>query len=370
MEAPSVLIVEDSPSFSRLLTRGLEREGYQVDVAPDIASAQLYLAGNLYSILLVDKGLPDGNGVEFIFLLRQKGVITPCIALAEPDFSEEQSPELEEHIEAFIPKPFAFDDLVSRMETLVREFRVQQDKTGATLQNLPVFQDNPTVTLTKARKRTKVSAVNVTPIERNQLDLPSNLFRAIPADEKLGSLAEKIAAAPPEPSPAQSSVTVRVPALYEPSQEEVVGIFRDLLDQPVDHASGRQLAPSKSTPLMVASFASVDEKEVFALCFMDVALANTAVGAMALLPPDEITENIATGEVPEELFIYLKEIFRVLSTLLNKVEDPEVRLHHLYRATGLLPHEDAVLIEEHAHRLDLSLSVEGFPDGQFSLLLG
>ena len=134
--------------------------------------------------------------MEFIFLLRQKGVITPCIALAEPDFSEEQSPELEEHIEAFIPKPFAFDDLVSRMETLVREFRVQQDKPGATLQNLPVFQDNPTVTLTKARKRTKVSAVNVTPIERNQLDLPSNYFGPF-QPTKNWELGEKNCCAPP-----------------------------------------------------------------------------------------------------------------------------------------------------------------------------
>ena len=372
MEALSVLVIEDSPSFSRLLTRGLEREGYQVDVAPDIASAQLYLSENIYTIMLVDKGLPDGDGIEFVYVLRQKEVITPVIALAEPDFSEEQSPELDDSIQAFIPKPFAFDDLLSSMESLVRDFLAKQDKEKNKKQTVPKFTSSPTIPLTEPKSKPTLEVVNVSATSRGDLDLPSNLFRAISPEEGLAklSLNAKEQKAAVATAPVQAEAPKRKTSVLPlPAHQEIIDVFGMLLDRPLTFTVGRPIAPSKANPLLVASFASVDDKEVYALCFIDISLANSAAGALALLPGEEVKNNITLGEVPEELYVYLKEVFRVLGTLFNKPDVPQVKLHHLYRATGLLPHEDAVIIEEQIHRTDLTLSIDGYPDGKLSLLL-
>ena len=173
MDSLSVLVIEDSPSFSRLLVRGLEKEGYQVDIAPDIESAQDLLKKQEYTLWLVDKKLPDGDGVELIFVLRQRGIQTPCIALCEPDFSDGQSPELEKGINEFLPKPFAFDDLLKRMEKLVRDTVAQR---FGTPQRKAPKKIVPPISI--AQQPALEAATENAP-SRGTLDPPSNLFRVL-----------------------------------------------------------------------------------------------------------------------------------------------------------------------------------------------
>ena len=368
MDSLSVLVIEDSPSFSRLLVRGLEKEGYHVDLAPDISSAQDYLNQREYTLWLVDKKLPDGDGVELIFVLRQRGDDTPCIAMCEPDFSESQSPELEKDINEFLPKPFAFDDLVKRMENLVRNAASEKFGKPQAKAKLKRPAQKP-----QAEPQFQASINEAT--SRGALDPPSNLFRVISAEEGLAKLSESTRlqqeAEKISKSLERRPQTLRImkSVLTPPTEEEIMSVFGELLDVSLSCQRGIKLAPSKQTPMIVASFISPTDQKLLALCFMDLPLAHSAAGALSLATEEEVKAQMEMGDLPEHLFALLKEVFRVLGGVFQGPQVKEVHLHHTYRAKGLLPHEDAEIIENHVHRLDLKFKLEGYPGGNFSLLL-
>ena len=366
MDSLSVLVVEDSPSFSRLLIRGLEKEGYHVDVAPTIESAQDFLNQREYTVWLIDKKLPDGDGVELAFVLRQRGLDAPCIAMCEPDFSENQSPELEEAVDEFLPKPFAFDDLVKRMEKLVRDSVTQ--KLGKKPKQAPPKLTPPTPTTPP------LETANPQAPSRGTLDPPSNLFRVLSAEEGLAKLTEanrlqQVAESLTKRNSPLKELEVVAPTLPMPTEDDIMNVFGELLDRNLSCQNGVVLKPSRKSPVMVASFATLAEEQVLGVCFIDLDLAHSAAGALALLSEEEVNSQLENGDLPEHLFALLKDVFRVLAGVFHGPNVPEVHLHHLYRATGLLPHEDAEFIEKHSKRLDLKFDIDGYPGGHLSMLL-
>ena len=287
---------------------------------------------------------------------------SPC----EPDFSDNQSPELESGVNEFLPKPFAFDELVKRMEKLVRDSLTErlsaQPKTG--LKTTPVATPQPTAPI--------MAATNPPMPSRGTLDPPSNLFRVLSAEEGLAKLTEATrikSQKTPESKTAEPALTVATAPLTLPDEDTIMTVFGELLDRNLSCMPGVALKPTRQTPVMVASFATVAEEKVMGVCFIDLALANSAAGALALLSEEEVQSQLEKGDLPEHLFALLKDVFRVLADVFNQPDTPEIHLHHLYRATGLLPHEDAELIENHTQQLDLKLDIEGYQGGLFSLML-
>jgi DNA-binding response OmpR family regulator len=115
-----VLVVEDERKIAGFLRRGLEEEGHRVDVAEDLASARCALEDDAYDLLLVDRMLPDGDGLALIRELRRASVTTPAICLTARDRVEERVEGLYGGADDYLVKPFAFDELLARIAAVAR----------------------------------------------------------------------------------------------------------------------------------------------------------------------------------------------------------------------------------------------------------
>lgn len=115
-----VLIVEDEAKLAAYVKRGLEREGYAVDVAPD-GEQGLWLAANEpYDAIVLDIMLPKLNGYRVCAQLRQQRVWTPILMLTAKDGDLDEVEALDTGADDFLSKPFSFAVLLARLRALVR----------------------------------------------------------------------------------------------------------------------------------------------------------------------------------------------------------------------------------------------------------
>ena len=115
-----ILVVEDERKIAGFLQRGLEDEGHRVDVARDLAEARVAVGVHDHDLLLVDRMLPDGDGLALIRELRRGGVTTPAICVTARDRVEERVEGLYGGADDYLVKPFAFDELLARIAALRR----------------------------------------------------------------------------------------------------------------------------------------------------------------------------------------------------------------------------------------------------------
>lgn len=117
-----ILVVEDERKIAGFLQRGLQDEGHRVDVVGDLASARAADVA-AYDLCLVDRNLPDGDGVEFIRSLRTARVAVPAICLTARDRVEDRVAGLHAGADDYLVKPFSFDELLARIEAVLRRAR-------------------------------------------------------------------------------------------------------------------------------------------------------------------------------------------------------------------------------------------------------
>jgi DNA-binding response OmpR family regulator len=115
-----ILVVEDENRIARFLKKGLEEESYAVDVASDGAAALDWVAGAQYEVILLDVMLPGLNGFEVCRILRQRGVATPILMLTARDEVDDRVTGLDAGADDYLPKPFAFKELLARLRALTR----------------------------------------------------------------------------------------------------------------------------------------------------------------------------------------------------------------------------------------------------------
>jgi DNA-binding response OmpR family regulator len=115
-----VLLVEDEKRIARFLKKGLEEESYAVDVAVDGPAALDWVAGTNYDLILLDVMLPGLTGFEVSRILRQRGVTTPILMLTARDEIDDRVTGLDAGADDYLPKPFAFKELLARMRALTR----------------------------------------------------------------------------------------------------------------------------------------------------------------------------------------------------------------------------------------------------------
>jgi two-component system copper resistance phosphate regulon response regulator CusR len=115
-----ILIVEDEPKTVQALQKGLEEHHYQVDIAYDgLVGKQLALQ-NPYQLLIIDIIIPGINGVELLREVRQQGIGTPVLMLTAMDSVEDKIRSFDSGADQFMPKPFDFSELLSRIRALTR----------------------------------------------------------------------------------------------------------------------------------------------------------------------------------------------------------------------------------------------------------
>ena len=115
-----VLLVEDSKRLCRAVGTGLRKAGFAVDVATDGAEG-LHLARRAdYDVIVLDLMLPKLDGLSLLRRLRKGGDRTHVLILTARDAVEDRVKGLRAGADDYLPKPFDFDELLARVEALVR----------------------------------------------------------------------------------------------------------------------------------------------------------------------------------------------------------------------------------------------------------
>jgi DNA-binding response OmpR family regulator len=120
-----VLIVEDAKKLALTLKKGLEAEGYAVDAVFDGLAARRRLVSreDQYDLVILDVMLPGVDGITLCREMRQRGLLTPILMLTARDTTADKVAGLDGGADDYLVKPFAVDELLARMRTLLRRPR-------------------------------------------------------------------------------------------------------------------------------------------------------------------------------------------------------------------------------------------------------
>ena len=119
-----LLLVEDAPTVARSVAQGLTEEGFSVDVAAN-GEDGLHLASEIaFDIIVLDRMLPKLDGLTVLRRLRARGVRTPVLVLTALGQVGERVEGLDAGADDYLIKPFAFDELLARIEAISRRPRL------------------------------------------------------------------------------------------------------------------------------------------------------------------------------------------------------------------------------------------------------
>jgi DNA-binding response OmpR family regulator len=115
-----LLLVEDDATLAATLRRGLEAEGYGVEVATDGDDGLWRASEGVFDLVVLDIMLPGRNGYRVCAALREAGVWTPILMLTAKDGDLDEAEALDTGADDFLTKPFSFTVLVARIRALLR----------------------------------------------------------------------------------------------------------------------------------------------------------------------------------------------------------------------------------------------------------
>jgi two-component system response regulator TctD len=115
-----LLVIEDNEELAQLLAKGLKTSGFEADVLGTASEARVALADVRYAALILDLGLPDGDGLSVLRDIRRRQDPTPVVVLTARDGVDDRVTGLRSGADDYIVKPFAFEELVARLEAVLR----------------------------------------------------------------------------------------------------------------------------------------------------------------------------------------------------------------------------------------------------------
>ena len=131
----NILLVEDEIRIADFIRRGLNAEGWLVSHAPDGETALAMAAAGHFDVILLDLMLPGISGQDVCRRLRAKRNLTPILVLTALDAVEDRVAGLRMGADDYLVKPFDFEELVARIEALIRRAAAFAE-TGANAQRL------------------------------------------------------------------------------------------------------------------------------------------------------------------------------------------------------------------------------------------
>ncbi|MFE9254169.1 response regulator [Streptomyces sp. NPDC006879] len=161
-----VLVVDDEPQIVRALVINLKARGYQVDSAQDGATALELAGAHRPDVVILDLGLPDGDGVEVIRALRSWTRV-PVLVLSARHSSDEKVQALDAGADDYVTKPFGMDELLARLRAAVRRAEPVAGTGEESIVEAPGF----TVDLGAKRVRRNGADVRLTPTEWHLLEV-------------------------------------------------------------------------------------------------------------------------------------------------------------------------------------------------------
>jgi DNA-binding response OmpR family regulator len=122
-----ILVVEDEEKVAKALQEGLEGEGYDAVIARTGEDAFFLVSTETFDVVLLDLGLPGRDGFQILAALRQQGRDTRVLVLTARDTLEDRVKGLDGGADDYLVKPFAMEELVARVDALLRRGRAITD---------------------------------------------------------------------------------------------------------------------------------------------------------------------------------------------------------------------------------------------------
>lgn len=123
------LVIEDDPTVGRFVQRGLEEQRWTVDLVPNGEEGERLALSQPFDLVVLDLRLPGKSGFEVLQTLRARGFETPVLVLTAQDAVDAKVETLRAGADDYVTKPFAFEELLARVEALSRRPRALQRPT-------------------------------------------------------------------------------------------------------------------------------------------------------------------------------------------------------------------------------------------------
>jgi two-component system, OmpR family, response regulator len=118
-----ILVIEDDPTVGQYVKRGLEEHRWAVDLVADGEEGERRASSEAYDLVILDMRLPTKSGTEVLHSLRAKGFERPVLVLTAQDAVDAKVATLRAGADDYVTKPFAFEELLARVEALARRPR-------------------------------------------------------------------------------------------------------------------------------------------------------------------------------------------------------------------------------------------------------
>lgn len=115
-----ILVVEDQPKMASFIKKGLNAQGYIVDVSETGMGAESLVVENPYDLIVLDVNLPDQNGMDTARHIRHDGFKGPILMLTALSSTKDKIHGLDAGADDYLTKPFDFDELLARIRALLR----------------------------------------------------------------------------------------------------------------------------------------------------------------------------------------------------------------------------------------------------------
>lgn len=115
-----IALVEDNFRMAKLVVQGMNAAGIAVDAFSSAADCAAALSSQPYAAIVLDRGLPDGDGLEWLRVQRRRGCSIPCLMLTARDALHDRIDGLEAGADDYLTKPFSMAELVARTRALLR----------------------------------------------------------------------------------------------------------------------------------------------------------------------------------------------------------------------------------------------------------
>ena len=118
-----ILVIEDDPTVGQYVKRGLEEHRWAVDLVTDGEDGERHAGSEAYDLLILDMRLPGKSGLDVLRSLRARGFERPVLVLTAQDAVDAKVTTLRAGADDYVTKPFAFEELLARVEALARRPR-------------------------------------------------------------------------------------------------------------------------------------------------------------------------------------------------------------------------------------------------------
>jgi DNA-binding response OmpR family regulator len=115
-----ILVIEDDPTVGQFVKRGLEEQRWGVDLVANGEEGERMAASDAYDLVILDLRLPGKSGIQVLHTLRARGFERPVLVLTAQDAVDAKVETLRAGADDYVTKPFAFEELLARVEALSR----------------------------------------------------------------------------------------------------------------------------------------------------------------------------------------------------------------------------------------------------------